>query len=110
MELMRGPVRVVVVVLALAACGEKAPPARASHEGRKPDVTLEVFFGTREKPRFDPRAPDPRVRKAYAQLTELVGHAVAFQFDEALVPKWTSDFDTLFARCIETVAADLAAL
>jgi hypothetical protein len=78
--------------------------------GRPPDMTLQVFFQRDRPPGFDPASPDPRVKKAYEQLTDLVGHGVNFQFDEALVPKWTYDFDTLFARSIETVTADLAQL
>src|SRR4051812_2863785 len=93
-------------LLGLVACG--ASPAPSSP--RRPDLTLEVTFGRGEKPKFDPNSTDPRVHKAYAQLTELVGHAVNFHFDESIIPKWLGDFDTLFAECVETVVGDLAAL
>ena len=105
-----------LAVLALAfalgfvapACAASPPPGPAE---RPPDLTIEVTFGDHERPpSFDPRSPDPRVRKAYAQLVDLLGHDFRFHFDEALLPRWTVDFDTLFAQCIETVVADLARL
>jgi hypothetical protein len=53
-------------------------------------LTIEVTFGGRARPpSFDPSSPDPRVRKAYSQLAELLGHDFRFHFDEALVPRWT---------------------
>ena len=92
----------------LCACG--GPPATRAAE-RAPDLTLEVTFGGHDKPpSFDPQSPSPRVRKAYSELVELVGHDFTFHFDEALLPKWTYDFDTLFAQCIEAVVEDLADL
>jgi hypothetical protein len=100
-----------LAVLALAwlpACAASAPAASA---GRPPDLTIEVSFGDHDRPpSFDPRSPDPRVRKAYAQLVDLLGHDFRFHFDEALLPRWTFDFDAIFAQCIETIVADLARL
>jgi hypothetical protein len=99
----------VLLGVAATACAAAAPPAGPA--ARPPDLTIEVTFGDRERPpSFDPRSPDPRVRKAYAQLVDLLGHDFRFHFDEALLPRWTVDFDTLFAQCIETVVADLARL
>jgi hypothetical protein len=92
----------------VGACGRPAP-ARMSD--RQPDLTLEVTFGGHERPpSLDPGSPSPRVSKAYAQLVGLVGHDFQFHFDEALIPRWRFDFDTLFAQCIETVVEDLADL
>ena len=83
--------RLAVVLLALAptasACAASRP---ATAIERPPDLTIEVTFGGRARPpSFDPSSPDPRVRKAYSQLAELLGHDFRFHFDEALVPRWT---------------------
>lgn len=91
----------------LLACGG-GPRAQTFPHHRNADLVVFVTFGDKRPAAFDPRSPDPRVHAAYTQLSKLVGHDIEFHFDDALVPKWETDFDALFAECIETVAADLA--
>jgi hypothetical protein len=93
--------------LGLAACG--SPQAQTFPHHRNADMVVFVTFGNARPASFDPRSPDPRVHADYTQLSQLVGHDIEFHFDDALVPQWT-DFDGLFAQCLETVAADLSRL
>ena len=93
----------------LAGCAG-APRAQTFPHHRNADLVVFVTFGDKRPAAFNPRSPDPRVHAAYTQLSKLVGHEIEFHFDDALVPRWETDFDALFARCIETVAADLARL
>ena len=91
----------------LLGCGG-GPQAQTFPHHRNADLVVFVTFGDKRPAAFDPRSPDPRVHAAYTQLATLLGHDIEFHFDDALVPKWDTDFDALFAQCIETVAADLA--
>jgi hypothetical protein len=91
----------------LLGCGG-GPQAQTFPHHRNADLVVFVTFGDKRPAAFDPRSLDPRVHAATTQLATLVRHDIEFHFDDALVPKWETDFDALFAHCIETVAADLA--
>ena len=98
---------ILLASMVLAGCAG-GPQAQTFPHHRNADLVVFVTFGDKRPAAFDPRSPDARVHAAYTQLSKLVGHDIEFHFDDALVPRWETDFDALFAECIETVAADLA--
>ncbi len=107
MRRARGWAAIPIALVALTACAT-GPQAQTFPHHRNADLVVFVTFGDKRPAAFDPRSPDPRVHAAYTQLSKLVGHDIEFHFDDALVPQWETDFDALFAQCIETMAADLA--
>jgi hypothetical protein len=67
-----------------------------------------VMPSAKAKGHFD--ASSPRVKKADADITRLLGHSLEFYFDAALVPTWADGFEYLSIAAIETAADTLARL
>jgi hypothetical protein len=86
--------------LSLAACAGVEPQAVVVQN----HVSVVILPSPDELP-FDPA--DARLEEASAQLAALAGHAIAFEFDVALLPDWRVGFQDMLIQSIESVARDL---
>ncbi|MEZ4259081.1 MAG: hypothetical protein R3B36_08435 [Polyangiaceae bacterium] len=82
--------------LLLACGGAGAPSSRGGV----------VFAGGAADASFDP--DEPRLVKARAQVTELLGHELELSVDAALVPKWRGSMASAILGALEAAAQDLA--
>ena len=87
---------VLAVILGSAACG--AP------QSSDPTSVRIVFTQRPPELPFDPE--DARLRASQAQLAALLGHALVFDIDAALLPQWQGSFRYLLVESIENVARD----
>ncbi len=93
------------LALLLLGCGGAAVPAPINVANH---VQVVVTGAPNDALPFDPK--NARLLQATSQLYGLVGHAVTFQFDAALVPEWRSSFDDVLTYDVETTIADLVRL
>lgn len=87
----------VVALAGLASACASSP--RGALDGR--------FVIEAERSRGDFANDSALVRKADAQITELLGHPVSFHFGAAIAPKWHAQLEALSAGAIDAVAHEL---
>jgi len=92
----------LLLLSAAASCGGANAEGGSFLGGRV------VILSEKSHGNFDDTSP--RVRKADADITKLLGHPISFYFDAALVPRWSDGFEVLSIAAIEVAADALSKL